>query len=331
MDSCVVERDARLKQFISNHFSQGAESLEPMTGDAGLRSYHRLISDGKSYIVMDCPPTYCDVRQFIDIAIYLKNKGFSAPEIIGQDASQGFLLLEDFGTLSVKDYLLGGLNQDGSERKQIYHLIIDLLVLLQAQEIPSTIVELDNELLILELGVFVDWYIPYAYNRELSTHEFEEFIDIWQNILAEQAPMPNTIVLRDYHVENIMYLKQRESVRQLGLLDFQDAVFGSPVYDLVSVLEDARLEISRDEALQYVEYFSQKKKMEIELLLRNYHILGAQRNSRILGAFARKASRDGDDSYLKYIPRVLKYLEYDLSYFLLEPLRHWLEKLKKSL
>lgn len=275
MDSCVVERDARLKQFISNHFSQGAESLDPMTGDAGLRSYHRLISDGKSYIVMDCPPTYCDVRQFIDIAIYLKNKGFSAPEIIGQDASQGFLLLEDFGTLSVKDYLLGGLNQDGSERKQIYHLIIDLLVLLQAQEIPSTIVELDNELLILELGVFVDWYIPYAYNRELSTHEFEEFIDIWQNVLAEQAPMPNTIVLRDYHVENIMYLKQRESVRQLGLLDFQDAVFGSPVYDLVSVLEDARLEISRDEALQYVGYFSQKKKMEIELLLRNYHILGA--------------------------------------------------------
>ena len=331
MASYVAERDAKLKQFISSHFQQSAESLESMLGDAGLRSYYRLISGGKSYIVMDCPPTYCDVQQFIDIASYLKNKGFSTPEIIGQDSDQGFLILEDFGTLSVKDYLLSGLDQSELKRKQIYHLIIDLLVSLQEQEVPSTLVEFDNELLILELGVFVDWYIPYAYNRKLGVHEFEEFIDIWQHILAEQVSMPNSIVLRDYHVENMMYLEQRESIRQLGLLDFQDAIFGSPVYDLVSVLEDARLEISRDEALQYAEYFAQKKKIGIESLLRNYHILGAQRNSRILGVFVRKANRDGDDSYLKYIPRVLKYLEYDLSYFMLEPLRHWLEKLKLSL
>jgi aminoglycoside/choline kinase family phosphotransferase len=93
------------------------------------------------------------------------------------------------------------------------------------------------------------------------------------------------------------------------------------------VLEDARIQVARTDALRYVEYFSQKKEMDIEPVLLNYHILGAQRNSRILGIFARKAIRDHDDSYLQYIPRVLKYLEYDLSYVALSPLKDWLDKL----
>ena len=158
-------------------------------------------------------------------------------------------------------------------------------------------------------------------------HELEEFMEIWQNILESQAPMPSSIVLRDYHVENMMYLEERKSIKKLGLLDFQDSLTGSPIYDLVSVLEDARIQVQRTDALRYIEYFSQKKEIDIEPVLLNYHILGAQRNSRILGVFARKAIRDHDDSYLQYIPRVLKYLEYDLSYIALSPLKDWLDKL----
>jgi len=326
--NAIAEREPKLKQFIDRYFPKASDSLDPVLGDAGQRSYYRISFEDKSYIVMDCPPSYCGVKPFVNIAIYLHKKGFSAPQIIQQDIEQGFLILEDFGSLSVKNYLLGSFGQDNIEHQNIYHLIMDLLVSLQAEEVPPGLIEFDNELLLSELRLFVDWYIPYAYKREILVHELEEFMDIWQAILDEQAPMQNSIILRDYHVENMMYLPKRESIQKLGLLDFQDALSGSPIYDLVSVLEDARMKVTRSEALKYIEYFSKEKEMDIEPVLLNYHILGAQRNSRILGVFARKARRDNDDSYLQYIPRVLKYLEYDLSHAALAPLRHWLKNLE---
>ncbi|MDP4708849.1 MAG: phosphotransferase [Rickettsiaceae bacterium] len=322
-----AERESRLKQFVDQYFPQASSSLESILGDAGQRSYYRMAFQGKTYVIMDCPPSYCSVGAFVDVGIYLQKKAFSVPQIIHKDIEQGFLILEDFGPLSVKNYLLGGAGQGASEHQTIYHLIIDLLVSLQSEEPPSGLVSYDNELLLSELKLFVDWYIPHAYGREVHVHELEEFMEIWLNILESQAPMPSSMVLRDYHVENMMYLEERKSIKKLGLLDFQDALTGSPIYDLVSVLEDARIQVPRSDALRYVEYFSKKKEIDIEKVLLNYHILGAQRNSRILGIFARKAVRDHDASYLQYIPRVLKYLEYDLSYVALAPLKDWLDKL----
>ncbi len=125
-----------------------------------------------------------------------------------------------------------------------------------------------------ELSVFVDWYIPYAYKRKLNIYEIEEFTKIWKDILSRQIPMQNSIILRDYHVENIIYL-EREGLNKLGLLDFQDALSGSPVYDLVSVLEDARIDVSRKEALEFIEYFATKKEIEMVSVLLNYHIIGS--------------------------------------------------------
>lgn len=324
----TAEREYHLKQFVDQCFSNASSTLEAILGDAGQRSYYRIYSKGKTYVVMDCPPSYCSVQVFINIAIYLQKKEFSAPQILHKDIEQGFLILEDFGILSVKNYLLGISDQGNSEQQAIYHLIIDLLVSLQSKEVPLGLLEHDNELLLSELKLFVDWYIPHAYNREIHMYEFEEFMEIWYNILESLAPMPSSIVLRDYHVENMMYLEDRKSIQRLGLLDFQDALTGSPIYDLVSVLEDARIQVPRLDALRYVEYFSKKKKIDIEPVLLNYHILGAQRNSRILGVFARKVIRDHDNSYLQYIPRVLKYLEYDLSYVALAPLKIWFDKLE---
>ena len=124
----------------------------------------------------------------------------------------------------------------------------------------------------------------------------------------------------------MMYLQEKQGIQKLGLLDFQDALIGSPIYDLVSILEDARIDIDRDFALSCAKYYAKKKKVDLQHTLLNYHILGAQRNSRILGVFTRKYLRDKDDTYLQYIPRVLKYLEYDLSHPILEPIKNWLLK-----
>ena len=325
--SHIAERGAQLEQFVSEYFAGKHLPLQPMLGDAGLRSYYRALCNGKSYIIMDCPPSYCSVQPFINIAHYLRSNNFSAPEIITQDTKQGFLILEDFGKLSIKEYLLQVGSLGSKERKRVYHLIIDLLILLQQQELPADLKKFNNDLLCSELDIFINWYIPYAYKKELQIQERDEFIALWKIALEAQEPMISSLVLRDYHVENMMYLEHRDDIKQLGLLDFQDALLGSPIYDLVSVLEDARFDIPKEEALEYIKYFADKKELDIDSVLLNYHILGAQRNSRILGIFARKAERDGDDNYLQYIPRVLKYLEQDLSHPKLAPIKNWLKKL----
>ena len=327
MASYISEREEKLKLFISSYFSPTQYTTEPMPGDAGMRTYYRVWADSKSYVVMDCPPSYANIQSFISVAQFLLANDFSAPRIIEQDTVQGFLIIEDFGTISIKNLLEKKVG-NVKERREVYYLIVDLLCSLQDQECLPGLKDFDNELLCKEVELFVDWYIPYAYKRKLETPEFDEFIKLWQTTLAKQDTMPNCVVLRDYHLENMMYLEERGSFRKIGLLDFQDALCGSPVYDLVSVLEDARFDVPRQEALELIDYFVKKKKLDREGVRRNYHILGAQRNCRILGVFARKLVRDHDDSYLKYIPRVQKYLEYDLFHPDLDQIREWLKNLK---
>jgi len=318
-----------LQDFVSSYFQQDVKFTESIQGDAGMRCYYRVGHSDKTYVVMDCPVNYCSVSPFIKIADYLQNNGFSAPKVIAQDISQGFLILEDFGTTSVKDCLLGDSSNSYSKRNEIYKLIIDLLLSLQKQNIPPRLdlKQFGNELLCSELSVFIDYYIPHTYQRKLSDDEYKEFADIWRSVLSMQIPMNDTMVLRDYHVENMMYLQSRGSINKIGLLDFQDALLGSPIYDLVSVLEDARISVPREEAMHYVKYFANSKGLDVESVLLNYHILGAQRNARILGIFSRKVVRDDDTTYLKYMDRVKKYLDYDLSHPKLTQLKEWFMKL----
>jgi aminoglycoside/choline kinase family phosphotransferase len=311
------------QEFLDKYFTDSAHSITPIQGDAGFRSYFRINNAGKTYILMDCPPDYCSTQPFIEISHYLRSHQFSAPEIIAFDTQKGLIILEDFGDLSVKTFLE---NATHAERKKIYYLIIDILIELQAKTPPANLKIYDNELLLGELAVFVDYYIPYSLGRALTNAELEKYQDIWRRILKQQKPCASSIVLRDYHVENMMYLENRNGISAFGLLDFQDALVGSPIYDLVSVLEDARIEVPRALALDCVEYFAQAKQLLSEDVMTNYHILGAQRNSRILGVFARKAARDGNNNYLQYIPLVLSYLQDDMSHPVMRELGEWYGK-----
>lgn len=317
------DRPKQLKRFVDEHFAEHSYSMKPIVGDAGLRDYLRVQTEDSSYIVMDCPPSYTSTEPFINITNFLNKNDFSAPKIIKSDIKNGFLILQDFGTLSVKDYLL---KSKKDEQENIYRASIDLLVQLQNTPPPQHLKLFDNDLMRSELDVFIDYYAPYKTGNIISKEERNKFSEIWQDILASQSPISNSIILRDYHVENMMYLKENQGVKKLGLLDFQDALIGSPIYDLVSILEDARIDIDRDFAVKFIQYYAQKKKINLQHTLLNYHILGAQRNLRILGVFTRKYSRDKDDTYLQYIPRVLKYLEYDLSHPILKPIKNWLLK-----
>ena len=324
MTAQIINRPEQLKRFVDNYFSNIKYTIEPIVGDAGLRDYLRVTTNDNNYIIMDCPPSYTSIEPFIQIANFLNQNGFSAPDIIKSDINNGFLILQDFGKLSVKNYLLN----NNKTQQDIYHLSIDLLIKLQDAEPPKNLKKFDNTLLASELSVFTDHYIPYKQNEAIDSSDLENFNILWEDLLLKQPPMQNSIVLRDYHVENMMYLKREKGIKKLGLLDFQDALIGSPLYDLVSILEDARIDISRNFALECVQYYASAKKIDLEAALINYHILGAQRNLRILGIFARKYIRDKDNTYLQYIPRVLKYLEYDVSHPVLEPIKNWLLKIQ---
>ena len=324
MTSPTSIRKANLEEFLQNYFSEGLQSHVPLQGDAGLRSYYRIKANDNSYILMDCPPTYCSIEPFIQIGCYLRSHNFSVPEIFHFDIEKGFIILEDLGDLSAKIFIQ---NSSHNSNKNIYYLIVDILISLQDKTPPSNLKIYDNNLLLDELKIFVDWYIPYALKRNLTKAESEEYKNIWQGILNNQIPFNNCLVLKDYHVENMMYLENYQGIKALGLLDFQDALIGSPIYDLVSVLEDARIKVPRVLALDCIEYFAKQKKLELKDVLTNYHILGAQKNSRILGVFARKSVRDNNNNYLQYIPLILEYLNYDLSHPIMAKLKNWFDNI----
>ena len=325
MTTTLSTRSSDIEEFLQSFFIQELQSYVPLQGDAGLRSYYRIKANNNSYIFMDCPPTYCSIEPFIKIGHFLRSHNFSTPEIFHFDIQKGFIILEDLGDLNVKKFIQNSLN-DLHSRKNIYYLMIDILLSLQ-EKIPDSDLKIyDNNLLMNELKLFVDWYIPYRLKRSLSNIELEEFQNIWQGILNKQIPFKNCLVLRDYHVENIMYLENYKGINSLGLLDFQDAVIGSPIYDLVSLLEDARIEVPREFAIECIKYFATQKKLELNDVLTNYHIMGAQRNSRILGVFTRKFIRDKNEHYLQYIPLVLEYLNHDLSHPVMIKLKHWFDK-----
>jgi aminoglycoside/choline kinase family phosphotransferase len=239
--------------------------------------------------------------------------------VLSEDREQGFLLLEDFG-----DDTYTRLLARGADEPNLYALAIDTLVALQqavalrgAEELPSY----DIVRLLGEAALLVDWYRPL--NDELR----DEYLALWRAVLPDAVVSPPTLVLRDYHVDNLMLLPDRPGVKGCGLLDFQDAVSGQPSYDLVSLLEDARRDVPAPLRQAMTErYLAAFPDLDRSAFLRSAAILSAQRNCKILGIFTRLWKRDGKRQYLAHIPRVWRLLEADLRHPALGPVAHWLDR-----
>lgn len=285
-------------EFLKNAGLIGYE-LTPLPADASFRTYERINVEGKNYILMNSPPEHYDTAPFIDIAQLLKNHSLPAPEIYYVDSKNGFLLLEDFGVTSIKDHL----NKNPDRHRETYTRIINLLA--EIQKIPARHLQSHYvEDMLKGIEVFTDWYVPFKTSKAMNPEAKAEFLEEWRGILSG-LPEEKVLALRDFHVENLMYMDDI-----VGLLDFQDATLSHPAYDLVSLLEDARYDVPKEIAQDMMElYLSLHPEMDRKEFLGAYEILSVQRNSRILGVFARKAVRDGALQYLDFIPRVLGYLE----------------------
>ena len=209
----------------------------------------------------------------------------------------------------------------------LYKKAIDVLIALQKTTPPSSLNYYSDEILIEEAQRLTKYYLPVLNGEEISKKLCQEYVQIWHDLLPLTHKLGDSFVLRDYHSENIMYLENNSSTQKIGILDFQDALIGSPVYDIVSLLEDARIDVAQNIVDQMINYYlSNHPNINRKDFLAAYAILGVQRNSKILGIFANKAFQDKDTRYLQYIPRIKKYIYNALKHPLLSPLQSWFDR-----
>jgi len=302
-----------IDEFLGNAGFADAE-ITPVAGDASFRRYFRLNRpDGRRAILMDAPPPHEDPRPFIDIAQYLSGHDFHAPEIFAQDLSRGLVVIEDFGDNRMREHLDGA---PGDESK-IYRNAIDTLIRLRGVE-PAKLPPYDEAAYLREVSLFTEWYMP-AMGLEPDEAGFENlWIGLVEPIAGEKHHCVTT--LRDYHAENIMLLDGGKQ----GIIDFQDALIGHPAYDLVSLLQDARRDVSPELEAEMLGYYRHETG-EGKEFGHHYALLGAQRNIKIIGIFTRLWKRDGKPRYLDFLPRMWGLLERDLEHPELAALKNWID------
>ncbi|QMU59313.1 MAG: phosphotransferase [Boseongicola sp.] len=294
----MPDRTALISQFLA-HAGWSDAAQAPVAGDLSSRQYFRLSQNGNSSILMDAPP---DKEQstpaFLKMAHWLAETHLSSPEIIADDASNGLLLLEDFGDNKLSDIVRSAphLQQD--------HYEIALQALLRIRNKPAPDLPRPNAVdLTQATKLFDDWY------PQVGSQSLQPFRDILCAKLTVLLANPPTVSLRDFHADNIIWLPDRTGPKKLGLLDFQDAILTHPAYDLMSLLTDARVDVPKPVRDTLTQSYAALTGDNHSKLAEAVAILGAQRNLRILGIFARAARRDGKTAHLSAIPRVLGYLK----------------------
>ncbi len=318
-------RDALRSAFLKSAGWSDA-MLVPITGDASFRRYFRLQRVGEVRVLMDAPPPQEDVRPYISIARHLAALGFSAPRIFAEDVEHGFLLIEDFGDDTYTRVLA-----KGGDETALYTLATDVLIALHRLPAERAVLEgvplYETEAMTQRAMLLVEWYLPMVTGAPTSPEVAEEFRALWQSILPRLDAGPRTLVLRDFHVDNLMLLPDRAGIAACGLLDFQDAGRSAKAYDLVSLIEDARRDIdsSLHEAMirRYLATVPQSQHAEFRAACA---IAAAQRHSRVIGVFARLAQRDGKPHYLRHLPRLWRLMERALQHEALAPLKDWFDR-----
>ncbi|HWX89027.1 MAG TPA: phosphotransferase, partial [Rhizomicrobium sp.] len=226
---------------------------------------------------------------------------------------------------------------DGGDEKKLYQAAVEVLAKIHAKDAPAALssdkplFDFDQTALVAETDLLTEWFLPLALKRPATGEEVAEHRSLWRAALAEIGTGRRVFVHRDYHAENLLWLPEREGVARVGLIDFQDAVAGSPAYDLISLTEDARRDVSPEVAEAATAHYlatmrAQGTPLDETGFRREMAVMAAQRNAKIVGIFARLYKRDGRVRYLAFLPRVWGYLEHDLAHPALADLRAWYDR-----
>ncbi len=304
--------------FLAAHGWEGCE-IRPLAGDASFRRYFRVRHGERKAVLMDAQPPHEDPGSFVAVARWLAGAGLSAPAIHASDLDRGLVLLDDFGDARLRETL----DALPEREAELYRLAVDVLIHLHALPPMAGLRPHGVEQWLSELQLFPDWYCG-AFGLDVDRDAYRS---AWRAVLdpvAGDGAAPVT-VLRDYHAENIMLVEGRGGIGHFGLLDFQDAVIGHPAYDLASVLEDARRDVSPAIERIMLDYYMKETGQGPDFE-RAYWVLAAQRNTRILGVFTRLWKRDGKPLYTSFQPRMWGLLERDLAQPALAPVRAWFDE-----
>lgn len=304
----------------------GGARRTPLPCDASFRSYHRIADGGRTAMLMDAPPPLENVRPFARLTRHLGALGFSTPQILAEDPEAGFLLLEDFGDRTYTRLLAGG-----ADERTLYDLALDVLIALHriepARAVPADLPAYDDNALLAEAFLLTDWYMPAMLGRPTAPDVRQAYAEAWLSVFPVVRAQPRTLVLRDYHVDNLMVLDGRDGVAACGLLDFQDALAGPAAYDLMSLVEDARRDIDPALASRLLERYEAAFPGKGRSAFGDaFSVVAAQRHAKVIGIFTRLWRRDGKPNYLGHIPRVWRLLERALQKPVLAPVANWFDE-----
>jgi aminoglycoside/choline kinase family phosphotransferase len=295
-------------------------ACDPLTGDASARKYFRLQKDKQSAVLMDASSILESVAPFIRISQHLHQLGFSVPAILARSDGKGLLLLEDFG-----DATFTRLLDAPCEPEKLYTLATDVLIALHQhpQATPKDLRVYHPEKMLEDIGLFLEWRTP-----TISEAGKAEFKTVWREVLPLAHQVPTSLLLRDYHVANLMLLPNRQGVRQAGLLDFQDAYQGPITYDLMSLLEDARRDVPEGiKEKMAAHYLAQFPALDQKAFETSMAILAALRHTRVLAIFERLSRHEGKHDYKKlHSPRVERLLQRALRHPMLAGVKRWMER-----
>jgi len=354
----MSERATAIKDFL-DRAGWGEAEVTPLPGDASTRRYARLALGGRKAMLMDQPqgaetPTAppgageaarralgynavarlagADCARFAAAADWLRGHGLAAPEILAADHGQGFVILEDLG-----DALFADVLADGGDERALYKAAVEVLAAIHAHDAPTALsadkplFDYDSTALVAETDLLAEWFLPLALGRVATDAEVAEHRSLWRAALASIGAARRVFVHRDYHAQNLLWLPDRAGVARVGLIDFQDAVAGSAAYDLISLTEDARRDVSPAIAETATRHYldamrAQGTQVDEAKFRHEMAVMAAQRNAKIVGIFARLYKRDGKARYLDLLPRVWGYLERDLAHPALAGLRAWYDR-----
>ena len=322
----MTEREAVIDAFLAENGWQGAKR-SPLPGDASFRRYQRLTLGGRNAMLMDAPPPVEDVDAFVAVARHLKSLGFSAPDIFAKDKANGFLIIEDLGDETFTRLLASSNN---TVESGLYQLGVDVLIELHRIEATGVMLpglkDYDDDKLLDEALLLVDWNWPAVFGGDAPGDVRDAYRNAWLSVFAQLRSQPPTLVLRDFHVDNLMILDSRQGVARCGLLDFQDAVSGPGAYDLMSLLEDARRDVADALKKAMLErYLTAFPDIDRSAFEATFAILAAQRHAKVIGIFTRLSRRDSKPAYLDHLPRVWRLLENALPHPVLAPVAAWFD------
>lgn len=346
----ILSRNDQINQFLRNTIWNGTER-HFLEGDASFRRYETLTSaTAPSAVLMDMqarpdgPPVrngkpYSaiahlaeDIRAVIAVNAQLCRMGFSAPTSFAVDLDRGLAVIEDLGS---KVY--GRMRLAGDSMHEPMRAAVEVLADMAARTWPARIPvdettthlvpDYDQEAQLIEADLLPSWFWPYLHDLQVPPDISADFALAWSEVLPAARAEKPVWVLRDFHSPNLLWLPERTGIRRVGLIDTQDCLVGHPAYDLASLLQDARVDISAEEEADLFEHYCAiRAPFDRKAFAAAYAILGAQRTTKILGIFARLSKRDGKHGYLQHLPRVSRYLERNLRHKALAPVRKWYDR-----